>query len=86
VLKQHLATSVDPGPDALAFPSVNDRAVQMHPNTLYRPWCRARKAAGRPDLRIHDLRLTGAVLAQTRATLAELMARMGHSTPQAALR
>ena len=87
LLKQHLATYVDPGPDALAFPSVNDRTVQVHPNTLYRQWYRARKAAGRPDLRIHDLRHTGAVLAaQTGATLAELMARMGHSTPQAALR
>ena len=87
LLKEHLATYVDPGPDALAFPSVNDRTVQVHPNTLYRQWYRARKAAGRPDLRIHDLRHTGAVLAaQTGATLAELMARMGHSTPQAALR
>ena len=34
----------------------------------------------------HDLRHGGAVLAaQTGATLAELMARLGHSTPQAAL-
>lgn len=47
----------------------------------------ARKAAGRPDLRFHDLRHTGAVFAaQTGATLAELMSRLGHSTPQAALR
>jgi len=35
----------------------------------------------------HDLRHTGAVLAaSTGATLAELMARLGHSTPAAALR
>ena len=47
----------------------------------------ARAAAGRPDLRFHDLRHTGAVLAaSTGATLAELMARLGHSTPGAALR
>lgn len=40
-----------------------------------------------PDLRFHDLRHTGAVLAaQAGATLAELMARLGHSTPGAALR
>jgi integrase len=46
----------------------------------------ARETAGRPDLRLHDLRHTGAVLAaQTGATLAELMGRLGHSTPQAAL-
>jgi integrase len=47
----------------------------------------ARVAAGRPDLRWHDLRHTGAVLAgQAGATLAELMSRLGHSTPAAALR
>ena len=47
----------------------------------------ARKAGGRPDLRFHDLRHTGAVLAaQTGATLAELMGRLGHSTARRALR
>ena len=47
----------------------------------------AREAAGRPDLRFHDLRHTGAILAAaTGATLAELMARLGHSTPGAAMR
>ena len=54
-----------------------------------RPGCSTRpgKAAGRPDLRFHDLRHTGAVLAaQTGATLAELMGRLGHSTPGAAMR
>ena len=41
---------------------------------------------GRLDLRWHDLRHTGAVLAAfTGATLAELMGRLGHSTPAAAL-
>ncbi|WP_228488971.1 hypothetical protein [Raineyella fluvialis] len=38
-------------------------------------------------MRWHDLRHTGAVLAaSTGATLAELMARLGHSTAGAALR
>jgi len=47
----------------------------------------ARVAAGRPDLRFHDLRHTGAVLAATTgATVAELMARLGHSTAGAAMR
>jgi len=37
--------------------------------------------------RWHDLRHSGAVLAAaTGASLAELMARLGHSTPQAAMR
>lgn len=49
-------------------------------------YCRARAAAGREDLSFHDLRHTGAVLAaQAGATLAELMARLGHTTPAAAM-
>jgi integrase len=57
------------------------------PSTLYRVFYPAREAAGRPDLRFHDPRHTGATLAAaTRATLAELMARLGHSTPGAAMR
>jgi integrase len=48
---------------------------------------KARDKAKRPDLRFHDLRHSGAVLAaSTGATLAELMGRLGHSTPQAAMR
>ena len=59
----------------------------MAPASLYRVCYPAREAAGRPDLRWHDLRHTGAVLAaQTGATLAELMGRLGHTTPGAALR
>ena len=47
---------------------------------------KAREAAGRPDLRFHDLRHTGAVLAaRAGATIAELMARLGHTTPAAAM-
>jgi Phage integrase family len=59
----------------------------MHPRTFGKAFDKARAAAGRPDLHFHDLRHTGAVLAaQTGATLAELMARLGHSTPGAAMR
>ncbi|QNF93784.1 site-specific integrase [Janibacter sp. YB324] len=87
LLEAHLEEHVGPDRDALVFSAVNDPRIQVHPNTLYRHWYRAREKAGRPDLRIHDLRHTGAVLAaQAGATLAELMSRIGHSTPQAALR
>ena len=57
-------------------------------STWSRPrWQRARAKAKRDDLRWHDLRHSGAVLAAaTGATLAELMQRLGHSTPQAAMR
>ena len=47
----------------------------------------AREAAGRPDLRVHDLRHTGATMAaRAGATLAELQQRLGHSSVNAALR
>ncbi|MES5380382.1 tyrosine-type recombinase/integrase [Mycolicibacterium conceptionense] len=71
--------------DDLLFPAVS--GGHMQPSTLYRHWYKARDAAGRPDLRWHDLRHSGAVMAaMTGATLAELMARLGHSSPQAAMR
>ncbi len=87
MLTDHLARFVAPGRDALLFPAANDVGAHLAPASLYRAFYPARDAAGRPDLRWHDLRHTGAVLAaSTGATLAELMARLGHSTPQAALR
>lgn len=61
--------------------------VRLQPSTLYRHFYRGRTVAKREDLRFHDLRHTGAVLAaQSGATLAELMNRLGHSTVGAALR
>lgn len=74
------------GRDGLLFPSSQDPHHHLAPASLYRVFYPAREAAGRPDARWHDLRHTGAVLAaQTGATLAELMARLGHSTAAAAL-
>ncbi len=69
------------------FPAAADSQRHMQPSTLYRVYYPAREIAGRKDLRWHDLRHTGAVLAaQTGATLAELMGRLGHTTPGAAMR
>jgi len=85
MVRDHLAEHTAPGRDGLLFPAAN--GGHLNPSTLYAPFYRARAAAGRPDLRFHDLRHTGAVLAaSTGATLAELMGRLGHSTPAAALR
>ncbi|MGO0578116.1 tyrosine-type recombinase/integrase [Ornithinimicrobium panacihumi] len=85
-LRNHLH-SLAKGRDTLLFPAAGDSSRHLAPASLYRVFYRARAEAGRPDLRWHDLRHTGAVLAaQTGATLAELMGRLGHSTPQAALR
>lgn len=84
VVKRHLSKHTEPGSGSLLFPAQDGQYLQ--PSTLYRHFYRARAAAGRPDLRWHDLRHTGAVLAAaTGATLAELMDRLGHSTVQAAL-
>jgi integrase len=84
-VEKHLADYVPNKPDALLFPSAG--GTHLQPSTLYRHFYRARTAAGREDLRWHDLRHTGAVFAaQAGGTLAELMQRLGHSTPAAALR
>lgn len=83
-IEHHLATHVGAEQDALLFPAKNGGHLQ--PSTLYRHFYRARSKAKRADLRWHDLRHSGAVMAaQTGATLAELMARLGHSTPGAAM-
>jgi integrase len=85
LVEMHLAKFVDTGRDSMIFPT--DNGGHLQPSTLYRHWYRARAEANRKDLRWHDLRHSGAVLAAaTGATLAELMQRLGHSTPQAAMR
>lgn len=84
-IKDHLERFVRPEKDALLFPATH--GGHLAPATLYRRFYTARSEAKRDDLRWHDLRHSGAVLAAaTGATLAELMARLGHSTPAAAMR
>jgi integrase len=85
-VKAHLASQyVGVKKDALLFAAQSGGHLQ--PSSLYRHWYKARSAAGREDLRWHDLRHSGAVLAaQTGATLAELMSRLGHQSPAAAMR
>jgi integrase len=81
----HLKAHAQVGAQGLLFPA--GHGGHLMPSTLYGVFYPAREAAGRPDLRFHDLRHTGATLAAaTGATLAELMARLGHSTPGAAMR
>ncbi len=100
-IREHLLAHAAPGKngllfatsegDHLAHSSFYGRAAVLTRNGNVKRagwgWREARRAAGREDLRFHDLRHTGAVLAaQTGATLAELMARLGHTTPAAAMR
>ena len=87
LVEGHLSDHTAPGRESLLFSAAGDSNRHMAPASLYRVYYPAREAAGRKDLRWHDLRHTGAVLAaQTGATLAELMGRLGHTTPGAAMR
>ena len=84
-LKAHLRNHVGRGGDSLLFPDADGTHLRAD---LYRThWEKARTGIGKPNLRVHDLRHVGAVLAaQSGATTAELMHRLGHTTPQMALR
>lgn len=83
-LAEHLDTHTGPQPTAPVFTTTTGGWVPA--SRRQEAWSRARKAGGRPDLRFHDLRHTGATLAaMTGASTRELMDRLGHSTPRAAL-
>jgi len=85
ILLEHLRSYVDASPDALLFAGPD--GGHMRPDHYRLHWRKARAAIGKPRLRVHDLRHVGAVLAaQTGATTAELMHRLGHTTPEMALR
>ena len=72
--------------DVLLFPGSRNGS-HMAPSSLYKPFYRVREAMGLDSLRWHDLRhFSGTTAAQTGATLAEVMDRLGHSTTQAAMR
>ena len=83
-LEQQLAHWAGPGLDGFVFPGTKDQPFRR--GSLYTAWRRATKAVGVDELHFHDLRHTGATLAATTgATTRELMARMGHASPRAAL-
>ncbi|MFZ2164128.1 MAG: tyrosine-type recombinase/integrase [Propionibacteriaceae bacterium] len=84
-MENHLKNFAARGPDGLLFPAVKSGDHMKHA-ALDKVYRRARRLAGRSHLRWHDLRHTGATLAaQTGATFAELMNRLGHSDAKAAL-
>lgn len=84
VIVAHLEAHVGKGKTAYLFTTDGEPVDEW---TLRFHWERARSAAGRQDLRLHDLRHAGATwAAQAGATTAELQARIGHSTAVAAMR
>ena len=100
-LKEHLRNHTLAGRDGLLFPGAGDKHLTSstfygRESTLNKDksinrkghgWYEARRLAGRKDLHFHDLRHTGLTNAAVAgATIAELMALAGHSTPGAAMR
>ncbi len=85
-LERHLSRYAAPGPRGRVF--VGERGQPVRAKTLYKHWHRARAAAGlHAGFRLHDLRHTAHTLAAgSGATTRELMHRMGHASPAAALR
>jgi integrase len=86
MVREHLSGNIAGGREGLLFAGA-DGVTHLAPSSLYKVYYPARAMAGRSDLRFHDVRHTGAVLAaSTGATLAELMGRLGHTTAGAAMR
>ena len=84
-VQHHLDTHVGPERTALAFPGPKT-GEPLRASVVYRWFYRARLIAGREDLRLHDLRHFAATMAaQAGATVPELMARLGHATPDASM-
>jgi len=91
ILEEHIERFVAVDREAWLFPSTDNRekfhGLPASPRTIEREWAKARKVAGRPDIRFHDLRHSGATwLAGTGASTAELMLRLGHASAAASLR
>lgn len=85
ILDTHMTEFVKPSPDALVF--TNDHGRPVRATVWSKAWGDARSAVGLDTVRLHDLRhLAGTMTAQTGATVRETMDRLGHSTPDAAMR
>lgn len=84
-LREHLTDHAAFGKDGLVFPAANGKDY-LALSTLHRVFGPAKNKAGRPDVRVHDLRHFGLVMAaRAGATVGELQQRGGHSTAQAAM-
>ena len=83
-LRTHLVRHVGGSAESLVF--VGPRGAQLRRRNFNAIWQQIRTEAGLPEVHFHDLRHLAATLAaMTGATTKELMARMGHSSPRAAM-
>lgn len=81
----HLTHFTDPAASALVFTTATGSPVTVEERRKW--WDETRAKTGLTDLHFHDLRHLAATLAaQHGASLAELQARLGHSTVNAAMR
>ncbi|MFF3853034.1 tyrosine-type recombinase/integrase [Micromonospora sp. NPDC002575] len=86
VVRDHLAAEVDDTPDAFVFTTESGRPIWRGNLNKIIAWKASVTRIGQPNLHFHDLRHTGNTLAaRTGASTRDLMARMGHDSPQAAL-
>ena len=84
-LDVQLARWAEPGADGLVFPAPEGGAMRRS-NFRRRVWAPAVRRVGLDGLRFHDLRhAAGTQAAVAGATTKELMTRLGHSSPRAAL-
>ncbi len=84
-VKAHLDKYVGADAEALVFTGA--KGAPLRRSNFAPKWNAARTAAGRADLHLHDLRHFASVLASSAgASTRELMLRLGHSSPAAALR
>ena len=83
-LADHLERFADPTPNGFVF--IGPKGGRLRRSTFREVWYPARGAVGLPELYFHDLGHTGNTMAAAQgASLKELMERMGHSSPRAAL-
>ena len=85
-LRHQLDTYSGAGLDGLVFPNEHGNPLLRGNFNKAVSWDTVRKRLGVANLRLHDLRHTGNTFAaQSGASLRDLMARMGHDSPAAAL-
>lgn len=83
IVARHLDTYVPPGKTALLYSLNREKNSPMDGRNFLRALRCACEKAGLPKGRFHDLRHSGLTLyGQAGATIAELMARAGHSNPE----
>jgi integrase len=87
-VRKHLASDfVGKDPEAFVFTGTTGNALWRGNFNKVVDWAEAARAVGVPGLHFHDLRHTGNTLASRApgASLRDIMSRMGHDSPRAAL-